>query len=436
MKLAVPRGFRDIPPEVMIPRIKLLRCIEETFRLYGFSPLETPCIEYWETLAGKYGEEAENKLVWKFKDELSGKLYALRYDLTVPLARYVAMHPEIPLPFKRYQIGYVWRHEEPQRGRYREFLQADVDIVGSPYPEADAEVVNVVSKAIERVGLEDYIVRINHRVIMRSLLEKKLSLKQEDVVKIYRAIDKIDKIGLNGVKNELLRIGLSENLANKILDIASRRYKVKEAVDELNKLIGSENPLANKALEELDFISQLLEKPGRVILDLSLVRGLDYYTGLVFEIVLEKGGPGSVAGGGRYDDLIGIFRRAGSLPATGGSIGVERVLDVLVERGILKTEVSSVADVLVVALGEDYRIHAWRVANKLRDNGVRVDIDLMRRSSQKQRKRAQALGIRYILFVGKEEIEKGLYTLYDRTSGSRFRVDFKKLIKIIRGESS
>ncbi len=428
-RVSVPRGFRDFPPEIMLRRIEIIREIESVFRLYGFSPLETPVVEYWETLAGKYGEEAEGKLIWRFKDPLSDKMYALRYDLTVPLARFVAMHPELPLPFKRYQIGLVWRHEEPQRGRYREFVQADVDIVGSGLPEADAEIMNVITHALEKVGLQDYVLRVNHRVLMKIIYEDKLGIR--DPIEIYRVVDKLDKIGTDGVRKELEKRGINESIIDEILSLASIKVPMKK-IDEIREIVRIQSSEYERVLSELSVISDLLRKPEKALLDLSLVRGLDYYTGPIFEVILEEGSPGSVAGGGRYDDLIGIFRKQGSLPATGGSIGVERVFDVLVERGLIKLNKKTVTDVMIVLLDEELRKEAWRVADKLRELGVKVEVDLLRRSPAKQRKRAQVLGIRYLLFVGKKEVEIGKYALYDRVTGERKILSIEEVAREVK----
>ncbi|MEM4556214.1 MAG: ATP phosphoribosyltransferase regulatory subunit, partial [Acidilobaceae archaeon] len=201
-EVRLPRGFRDFPPEVMIVRKKVIEKIASVFERYGFDPIDTSIIEYWETLAGKYGEEAESKLIWRFKDPWSEREYALRYDLTVPLARFIAMRPDISLPFKRYHIAPVWRHEEPQKGRYREFYQCDADIVGSPYPEADAEILDLVVDVLKEIGFRDFKVLINDRRILSGVFENELRLS--DPIPVYRIIDKLDKIGAEGVRKELV----------------------------------------------------------------------------------------------------------------------------------------------------------------------------------------------------------------------------------------
>ncbi len=425
-KLSIPRGFRDLPPNNMIPRLQVIGIIREVFELYGFSPMETPSIEYWETLSGKYGGEAENKLIWRFEDPFSGKMYALRYDLTVPLARYVSMHTELPMPFKRYQIGPVWRHEEPQKGRYREFIQADIDIVGSPFIEADAEIINAISEALERIGLDDYVIKINHRELLREIFEKELDLVNP--FPVYRAIDKLDKIGIDGVIKELEKIGLSQRKIEKIKEIIKISSELELKEDVQDRFPRTEK--TRELLEELAYLNGLLKHPEKARLDISLVRGLDYYTGIIFEFVLEKGSPGSVAGGGRYDELIGYFREDGSIPATGGSIGFERIMDVLLERKMIR-EQKSVTKLLIVNMTPSTYKHAWKLAEKFRENGIPTEVDLMKRNQHKQRKRSQALDIEYIVFIGEKELESGKYTLYDRKTNERFTGSLEEIIKRI-----
>jgi len=327
--LAPPRGFRDLPPELASLRNKVVDKIRVVFELYGFSPMETPAVEYWETLSGKYGEEAERMLIWKFKDPYSDRWYGLRYDLTVPLARFVASHPELPMPFKRYQVAPVWRHEEPQKMRYREFLQADVDVVGSPYPEADAEVISAVHHALEEVGLRNVVVRLNHRKLLKAIFEQELGIANP--IPVYRAIDKLDKVGLEGVRKELEGLGLSPSTVEKILRLLEQKAAGADGLRALAATVGTSAALS--ALEELEKVVKLCYRPESVVVDLSLARGLDYYTGAVVEFSSEDAPGVSVAGGGRYDDLIGLFRPQGSLPATGCSIGVDRVVDALARRG-------------------------------------------------------------------------------------------------------
>jgi len=410
-----PRGFRDFPPDMMLLRKELLSRLEKVFQRYGFDPIDTPALEYWETLAGKYGEEAESRLIWRFEDPWSGRQYALRYDLTVPLARFMANHQDLPLPFKRYHIGPVWRHEEPQRGRYREFYQSDADIVGSPYPEADAEIVMVVVDALRELGFQEgFKVRVNDRRLLRGVFEEELGI--ENPGPVYRAIDKLDKIGVEGVRGELAKTGLPEDKIERILDIISMQGSPSEMIQTLRSKYGR-NPLVQEALGHLEEMFSLLGR-SPVILDMSLVRGLDYYTGPILEAVLDKPRIGSVAGGGRYDNLIGMFMGK-DLPATGASIGIERIIDAGLELGIYRLDKKTITEVQVIVLDRSLYGKAWEIADTLRREGIRTRIDLSRLSQRAQRKKASRLNIPVLVFIGPQEAERGVLTIYDARSQER-----------------
>ncbi len=413
-----PRGFRDFPPEIMILRKKLIERLERVFQSYGFDPIDTPALEYWEVLAGKYGEEAENRLIWRFKDPWSGREYALRYDLTVPLARFVATHRGIPLPFKRYHIAPVWRHEEPQKGRYREFYQCDADIVGSPYPEADAEIVNLTVDAIRALGFEEgFTIRLNDRRLLRGVFEEELGLV--NVIPVYRAIDKLDKIGRDGVRVELEKLGLSTSTVSKIMDIISITGTPGEVLSEVSRRYGG-NRSVREAVDHLEELVGLVRDVDRVKIDMSLVRGLDYYTGPILEVVLDRPRIGSVAGGGRYDNLIGLFLGE-SIPATGVSIGIERIIDAGLELGIYSLSRKTVTSVQIIVLAKDRGVYlyAWRTADLLRSSGIATRIDLGRTGHRVQRRKAQRAGIPVLLFVGEKEAARGKVALYHAGCGKR-----------------
>jgi len=425
-KYSVPKGFRDFPPDIMILRKKILRIVEETFIKYGYDPKETPALEYWDTLKGKYGEEAENKLVYKFKDPWSEKWYALRYDLTVPLARFLSNHV-VQFPFRRYHISRVWRHENPQRGRYREFWQCDIDIVGSPYPEADAEIVNVLSEAIENIGLRDFKIKLNDRRMLAGIFEETLSLK--NVISVYRIIDKLDKIGYEGVREELAKAGYSNETIEKIIEIISISGSPEKVLDEIEEMYGGNRKVGEAVLhlrEMLDFIKYR----NKVSIELSLVRGLDYYTGPIFEYVVEKPKIGSIAGGGRYDDLIEIYTGKHT-PSTGGSIGIERVIDVGLELGIFRLDMKTYTKVYVLSLKHDREtyLYALAIANMLREKGIPTQVDVMRRSEQAQRRYAIKKGINVVVYVGPKEVSERKATIYDRKSGTREVVDLGRVVE-------
>ncbi len=428
--LGIPRGFRDFPPEMMILRKRVFSIIESIFRRYGFDPIDTPVIEYLETLSGKYGEEAENKLMWKFKDPWSDRWYALRYDLTVPMARFVAMNKHIPLPFKRYHIAPVWRHEEPQRGRYREFYQCDIDIVGSSYPEADSEIIEIIWRVFREFGFEDIKVLINDRRILRGLFEKELGV--DNPIPIYRAVDKLDKIGVEGVIDELKKLGVSQGVINKIIKLIDLRGDPGET---LSKLI--DRYRGNSDVEEGSrYILEMLDYlPSQVnlVFDMSLVRGLDYYTGPIFEVVIERPRIGSLAGGGRYDDLIQLFSGE-KIPATGGSIGVERLIDAGIELGLFKLDKRSYLEIYIATLKRDKEIlsYAYRLARILRENNFNVSMDLMRRSVSKQREYARKLGARAIIFIGDKEVSENKVTIYDTATEERSEIRFEDAVEFLK----
>lgn len=419
-----PRGFRDFTPDIMILRKQLFSKLETVFQRYGFDPIDTPAIEYWETLAGKYGEEAEGRLIWRFRDPWSNKDYALRYDLTVPLARFVSNHQDLPLPFKRYHIGPVWRHEEPQKGRYREFYQCDADIVGSPYPEADAEIVNLTVDALSALGFGDgYRIRLNDRRLLRGIYEEELQI--ENPLPVYRAVDKLDKIGIEGVRRELEKLGLEENKILKIIELLNLRGNPEELVSLISRKYQG-NKDVESALKHLSQIIDLVNTPDFVELDLSLVRGLDYYTGPILEVVLDKPRIGSVAGGGRYDNLIELFLGK-KMPATGVSIGIERIIDAGLELGIYQLTRKTITKAQVIVLDKAYYKYAWKIANLLRSLGVNTRIDLSRAKERTQRKKAIRQGVQYLIFIGKKEAESGTVTIYDSITGKRVEMNVDSL---------
>ena len=420
MKVRPPRGFRDFTPDIMILRKELITRLEKVFRRYGYDPIDTPALEYWETLAGKYGEEAENRLIWRFKDPWSGREYALRYDLTVPLARFIASHRDIALPFKRYHIGPVWRHEEPQRGRYREFYQCDADVVGSPYPEADAEIVNLAIDALRALGFEEgFEVRINDRRLLRGIYEVDLGVS--DPIPLYRAIDKLDKIGVEGVRRELEGLGLTQGVVEKILDLITIKMPLRDGIAEIRSRYGNANNHVREALDHLDEMASYIRGDANVVLDMSLVRGLDYYTGPIVEIVLREPRIGSVAGGGRYDNLIGIFLGK-SIPATGVSIGIERIIDAGLELGIYNLSRKTYTQVQVIVLDRPSYLYAWQVADTIRNLGYNASIDLARLKEKGQRKKARRLGVKVLAFIGAQERRTRTVTLYNVETGERLTV--------------
>ncbi len=403
----------------MILRKEVMAKIEEIFKRYGFDPFETPVLEYWETVRGKLGEEAETKLMFIFPDFMSKEWYTLRYELTFPLARYMAMHPETPLPFKRYHIGRVWRHEEPQKSRYREFWQCDADTVGSPYPEADAEIIKLNIEVMRDFGFQEFTVKVNDRRLLTGIFEEELGI--DNPLPIYRSIDKLDKIGEDGVRADLLYKGMHEDLVDEIMGLISVRGEFEEVSENLGRI---KNEKVLQALSHLEEVFSILEEKN-LLFDLSLVRGLEYYTGPVFETVVKEPRIGSLAGGGRYDRLIGLYSGR-DVPATGVSIGVERLIDAGLELGVFNLNKKSYTQAFVVSVRRESWRYAWKVAEILRSGGFYVSLDIMRRNQSNQRDYARKLGTEVMIFVGPKEEENETVTLY--RDGKRKSVSLRSII--------
>jgi len=365
MKLQTPKGTRDIKPEEMRIRQWIVDKMRSIFETYGFQPLETPAIENWEVLSAKGtgGPEILNE-TYNFEDK-AGRRIGLRYDLTVPLVRFIAMNPNITLPFKRYQIEKVWRYGDVAKGRLREFLQADIDIIGSDSMLADAEIIACTISIFNTLGFKDFFVRLNNRKIL-SALTKRLGVEKK-ALEIFRIIDKLEKIGPENVKKKLLDKGISKDVIEKILNFV--QIKALKKVEEFLKE-------DKKGIEELKEIISYLKKMGiktKLKIDLSLARGLDYYTGPIFEVFAEKG-IGSLAGGGRYDEMIGLFLGR-DIAATGISFGLERITEIIKGRKMIKTKKSNV-NVSVVATTDEVREQVLEIVQDLRKKNINADIDL------------------------------------------------------------
>ncbi len=376
IKTATPKGFRDFLPDQANARQFVVGKIIETFRLFGFEPLETPALEFAETLKGKYGEE--EKLIYEFETK-GGDKVALRYDQTVPLARVVAQYPELPKPFKRYQIQPAWRGENTQRGRYREFMQCDGDIVGSASPLADAETLAVVLEIFKNLNLE-VTVKINDRANFTGLDKKYVA-----------AIDKLEKIGESAVLSEMIEKGMTESEA-------------KEALSRLQN-----QPITENLQKIMDSLVQMGVDTSKIKYEPTLARGLDYYTGLIFETIAE-GSSGSICSGGRWDKMIGIFTGQDQ-PAVGLSVGLERTVEVLQGQNLLPN-LNSSAKVLVTVFSPDLLDKSLEVASKLRSNNINTELWLDPEARlDKQLKYADQKGIPYAVIIGPEEAEKGTVTL-------------------------
>ena len=419
------KGFRDYMPEQMILRQRIISIFRNVFEQHGFEPLDTPALEYLDVLTGKAGEN--EKLMYRFEDA-GGRQVGLRYDLTVPLARVVAQHQnELTLPFKRYHIAPVWRAENPQRGRFREFWQCDADIAGSASPIADAEVITVMAEALEAIGVPEFVIKISHRRLLESI-GLAAGVAPEQATALYRAIDKLDKIGRDGVAAELAEAGLTAEQAERVLDLVTRTGSPTDLLADLDVDL-QDIPGAADAIADLRVIFELLPAFGvaecRYSLDLALARGLDYYTGPVFEATVTEPRVGSVGGAGRYDGLVGSFLGR-PVPATGMSLGLERIIEVVREHNLLPAP-SSVADVAVVVM-KDTVADGAKLAHAMRDAGLRVDFSLQpQRSLGDQLKLADRRGIPVAVIVGSSELAENQATIKMLAGGDQVTLPLEQI---------
>jgi histidyl-tRNA synthetase len=409
MKLT-PKGMRDISPEDMFVREKVIETIRGIFRSYGYRPLETPAMEYLDTLRAKAGQEVDKQIFI-----IEGGEYGLRFDLTVPLARYAAS-TDAPKPFKRYAIDVVWRKEEPQRGRFREFYQADVDIVGSSSMRSEAELLSLARDICLAFGFDKPKIMLNNRKILDGIAAE-LGLGDEKG-EVFRVLDKLDKIGQDEVE-KLLREILGDKKADKLLEIINSKG------DNKKKLALAMKFSADGA-KELEEILSFCDFPVEV--DLFLVRGLGYYTGPVFEIKLSEG-IGTVMAGGRYDNLLGVYGQPS--PATGISVGIERLVTLLSERKKATKKTDSL--VLVACIKPEFYKTALSVAAEFRKAGIACETDLNDRNIRKQFDYANALSIPFVAVIGEREVKSKSVTLRDMASGKEDAVPLAEAIKKVKG---
>ena len=438
------RGMRDFLPEDVRKRDYVIGVIKQVYERYGFEPLETPAVENIETLMGKYGEEG-NQLIFKILKrgvhEGSGEAdLALRYDLTVPLARVVAEYRDkLPKFFKRYQIQPVWRADRPARGRFREFYQCDVDVLGSRSMVVETEICAAASEVLTTLGFHDFTVRLNHRKVLTGILGVAgVALEKHDVALI--ALDKLDKIGRDGVANEFNNRGIDsaagQRLLNFFTELTSLEHAAEIAAGEdppqkqeaLNKAVlgrivefVGDNEMGSRGVDELQAILDYARAAGiakRIRIDPSLARGLSYYTGAIMEISV-KDLAGSLGGGGRYDNLVGMF--AGQdIPACGFSLGLERILVVMSERSMFPAQLGSLsADVMVAVWNEDAVSDSLSLAQELRGSGLRVDLYPEADKLGKQFKYASSRGVPFVAVVGDEERGRGEVALKDLRTGEQ-----------------
>lgn len=449
-KPSIPKGTRDFGPMEMAKRNYIFNTIKDVYALYGFQQIETPAMETLQTLMGKYGEEGD-KLLFKVlnsgdfmnkvsDDELHEKnslhLAAklcekgLRYDLTVPFARYVVMHrEELQLPFKRYQIQPVWRADRPQKGRYREFYQCDADVVGSDSLLNEVELMQIVDTVFTKFGVRVQI-KINNRKILTGIAE--IIGEADKIVDITVAIDKLDKIGLESVNAELKEDGISDEAIEKLQPIISLSGSNSEKLDVIAKIL-ADSETGVKGVEETRFILDALEKTGldnEIELDLTLARGLNYYTGAIFEVKALDTPMGSITGGGRYDNLTGIFGMPG-LSGVGISFGADRIYDVLNELDLYPKEAVNSTQLLFINFGEKETAYCLPSVTKARKAGIRTEMYPDNAKMKKQMGYANAKNIPFVALAGENEINEGKLTLKNMATGEQTMVTPDELIAIV-----
>ena len=429
----VPRGMRDILPEQMIRRQYVIDVIRDVFEEFGFEPLQTPALELSEVLTGKYGPDAE-KLIYQAGHVGGKEDISLRYDLSVPLCRVVAMHPQLPKPFKRYQIDPVWRAERPQKGRYRQFFQCDADTVGTESMLADAENVNLIYQVLTRLGFEQFEVNINDRKLITGIGQL-AGVPDEQLGGLYRSIDKLDKIGLSGVRDELAENQIPEPVIEKLLALLQIEGDTTTVLNALNEQLG-DSEVARESIVELEELNGYLETLGVpdefYRINVSMVRGLEYYTGPIYETVVEEPKIGSITGGGRYDELIGSFSKQG-YPATGTSFGIERIIDVMEEFDMFPATVGkTVTQVLVTVFDAELAQESLKLATLLRQDSIRTEVYSRPTRISTQIKYADTKGIPYAVILGSDELEAGTVAIRNLESREQQIVPREELVEHIQ----
>ena len=449
-KPSIPKGTRDFSPAEMGRRNYIFDTIRQVFKLHGYRPIETPAMENLSTLMGKYGEEGD-KLLFRILNSgeylrgvdhslvenedyprLTSKICekGLRYDLTVPFARFVVQHRnELQFPFKRYQIHPVWRADRPQKGRYREFYQCDADVVGSDSLLNEIELLQMIDEVFRRLGI-NITIKLNNRKVLAGIAE--LIGEPDKLIDITVAIDKIDKIGIDNVNSELRERGLSDEAVNRLQPILQISGTVKERLETLRKLL-EENPTGTKGVEELTTVINGVEAIGldaELDLDVSLARGLNYYTGTIIEVKARDVAIGSITGGGRYDNLTGIFGMPG-ISGVGISFGADRIYDVLNTLNLYPDETQTGTRIMFVNFGHSESIASLKMIKALRSAGISAEIYPEPAKMKKQMGYADALHIPFVAIIGENEMKNGTVTLKDMTTGEQQQLTVDSLIEAI-----
>ena len=450
-KPSIPKGTRDFTPVEMAKRNYIFDTIRNVFKLYGYLPIETPAMENLSTLLGKYGEEGD-KLLFKILnsgDFLKGvsqesleaaesnKIQSsisdkgLRYDLTVPFARFVVQHRnEIAFPFKRYQIQPVWRADRPQKGRYREFYQCDVDVIGSDSLLNEAELLMIIEDVYSRLGIR-VMIKLNNRKILAGIAE--IIGEADRLVDITVAIDKMDKIGTENVNKELVERGLSQQAIDRLQPILHLKGDNRQKLNSLKEIL-SASEIGMKGILEIEKVLNIADASGLTVsleLDLTLARGLNYYTGAIIEVKAIDAQMGSICGGGRYDDLTGIFGLPG-VSGVGVSFGAERIYDVLTELNLFPEDTLTGTQVLLVNFGEKESLYCLSVLKTIRDAGISAELYPDSAKMKKQMSYADDKKIPYVILIGDEEMKTGILTLKEMQSGEQFKLSVTDCVDKIK----
>ncbi|MDO6391138.1 histidine--tRNA ligase [Pontibacter sp. BT731] len=464
-KPSIPKGTRDFGPAVVVKRNYIFGVIKRTFEKFGYLPLETPAMEQLSVLTGKYGDEGD-QLIFKILNsgdflskttttdieqgskhitrKISEK--ALRYDLTVPFARFVVMNRnEISFPFKRYQIQPVWRADRPQRGRYREFYQCDADVVGTNSLLCEAEIVQMIDEVLSTLGMTDFTVKINHRGVLAGIAEAIGEKGREGDICV--AIDKLDKIGAEGVRKELLERGIAEGAMDKLEPLYDLKGSNQEILDQLQTLLGNTEE-GQRGLKDLQEVWEYLENLGsdalttqnpsgqpRLQLDVTLARGLSYYTGCIFEVKVNNANMGSISGGGRYDNLTGMFGMPG-VSGVGFSFGVDRIYDVLEELQLFPASSEVGTKVLIVQFDKESERYALPLLQKLRNAGIASELYPESAKLKKQMSYADQKKIPFVLLIGSEEMASGKLKLRDMQTGEQDELYIDDIIAQLKSEAN
>jgi histidyl-tRNA synthetase len=448
-KPSIPKGTRDFLPKEVARRTFIFDTIRNVFKKYGFSPIETPSFELSQTLLGKYGEEGdrlifrilnsgeklkkadldalENENLPRFANSLAEK--ALRYDLTVPFARFVVQHQnEISFPFKRYQIQPVWRADRPQHGRYQEFYQCDADVVGSKSLLYEVDFVQIFDEVLTSFQIPSFTILVNNRKILSGIAE--VSGQQDKLIDITVAIDKLDKIGQEGVEKELLEKGISNDAIEIIRPLFNLTGSNEENLVQMSQFLAA-SEIGLKGIEELKFVlDQTIElglEKAELKFDVTLARGLNYYTGAIFEVKVNDIKMGSICGGGRYDDLTGLFGMP-DVSGVGISFGADRIYDVLTELELFPTDTDKGLKLLFVNFGEKEQLHCMKLVKEIRQNGIDCELYPTAAKMQKQMKYANDIRVQYVALVGENEMNENLIQLKNMESGEQEEMSLEEVI--------